>query len=68
MLEQINKMWTRIQLDEFNSLPDYEPGDIATLIYWTILLGGLLAICIWLISNKKSSGFFKFFSNTKAIA
>ena len=63
MLEQINKMWTRIQLDDFYPLPDYQPGDIATLIYWIILLGGLLAICIWLMSNKKSSGFFKFFSN-----
>ena len=63
MLEQINKMWTSIQFDEFCSWPKYQPVDIAILIYWTILLGGLLAICIWLISNKKSSGFFKFFSN-----
>ncbi len=39
------------------------PVDIGVIIYWIILLCGLLAISIWLLSNKKTSRLLDSISN-----
>lgn len=43
------------------------PVDIGVIIYWIILLCGLLAVSIWLLSNKKTSRLIDSISNNLLI-
>ncbi len=64
MLVGFNKIWERAPFrDSADAWQTSLPVDVGIIIYWIILFGGLLAICIWLLSNKKSSRTFESVSN-----
>lgn len=52
-----------IQFDGSLQWPKYQAEDVGPLMSCIILFACFLALCIWLMSNKKSSCLFKFFSN-----
>lgn len=67
IFEQINKIWDRATFfDSINAWQTSIPVktiDIGVIIYWIILFGCLLAIGVWLLSNKKSSKLLDSISN-----
>lgn len=55
VFEQLKKIW------EWPPLGD--SAAVGVILYWFILFGGLLAIGIWFLSNKKTSRLFESISN-----
>ena len=56
IIENFKRIWERAPFgDSIDTWQTSIPVDIGVIIYWIILLCGLLAISIWLSSNKKTS-------------
>ena len=68
IIEHLKRIWARAPFG--NSIDAWQtsiPVDMGVIIYWIILLCGLLAISIWLLSNKKTSRLLDSISNNLLI-
>ena len=64
IIEHLKRIWERAPFgDSIDAWQTAIPVDIGVIIYWIILLCGLLAISIWLLSNKKTSRLLDSISN-----
>lgn len=64
IIEQLKRIWEREPFgDSINAWQTTIPVNISVVIYWIILLCGLLALFIWFISNKRSSRLLDSISN-----
>ena len=68
IIEHLKRIWERAPFgDSIDAWQTAIPVDIGVIIYWIILLCGLLAISIWLLSNKKTSRLLDSISNNLLI-
>ena len=64
IIEHLKRIWERAPFgDSIDAWQTAIPVDIGVIIYWIILLCGLLAISIWLLSNNKTSRLLDSISN-----
>ena len=64
IIEHLKRIWERAPFgDSIDVWQTAIPVDIGVIIYWIILLCGLLAISIWILSNKKTSRLLDSISN-----
>ena len=64
IIEHLKRIWERAPFgDSIDAWQTAIPVDIGVIIYWIILLCGLLAISIWLLPNKKTSRLLDSISN-----
>lgn len=68
IIEHLKRIWARAPFDDsIDAWQTSIPVDMGVIIYWIILLCGLLAISIWLLSNKKTSRLLDSISNNLLI-
>jgi len=69
IFEQLKKIWARTPFsDSIDAWQTAFPVDMEVIIYWILLLCGILAFGIWFLSNKKTSRLLESVSNHLLVA